>query len=60
MAKLRKNNEYTPKINFASAAMLAMLNGAGKDKKKRSIVNKKKSGNFANGGTEGGGALWMA
>jgi hypothetical protein len=30
VAKLRKNNEYAIKINFASVAMLAMLSGAGK------------------------------
>lgn len=41
MAKLRKNNEYAIKINFASVAMLAMLSGQENAKKKRSIVNKK-------------------
>jgi len=30
---LHKNNEYMPKINFASVAMLAMLSGAGKYEK---------------------------
>ena len=60
MAKLRKNNEYATKINFASVAMLAMLSGAGKEKRNLISSINESWRNFANGGTEGGGALWMA
>ena len=46
MAKLHKNDEYAAKINFASVAMLAMLSGVGKNKKRHGIANKRKTAQF--------------